>query len=60
MYKKSEIVAGFAWASVLLMPWFMILGVVAVTWLSSGAWVFFLVVAILASAMQHGVEVKKP
>jgi hypothetical protein len=57
--KKSELIAGFAWASVCVIPWLWILNRIPFSAGSIFAVIFFLVIAIMASMYQAGTEIKR-
>jgi hypothetical protein len=59
MIHKAELVAGFSWASVCLIPWFWLTGVFLVDTVSIVIFMFFLLMAILASTIQSAVAVEK-
>lgn len=49
--KPSHILAFAGWLSVFVLSWLLILGYRPLNWLSAGFWFFFLIIAILASAV---------
>jgi hypothetical protein len=57
--KKNEILAGFAWASVLVTPWLWNMHWIEYNAGSIVAEVFFLIVAILASLYQTGTNIPR-